>query len=59
MKTNNVEDFEEYLKEIHGEQYRGIDDEMPDDYQNWRSDLTDEETEHYKKEWITTVKNEK
>ena len=48
MKINETEEFEEYLEEVHGEQYRGLDDDMPDDYQEWRSDLTDEEIEQYK-----------
>lgn len=48
MKANNLEEFEEYLEEVHSEQYLGLDDDMPDDYQNWRSELTDEEIEQYK-----------
>lgn len=34
MKT-----FEDYLKENHAKNYRGLDDEMPDAYEAWVSDL--------------------
>ncbi len=30
MKT-----FEQYLQEMHAEQYIGTDDDMPDDFNNW------------------------
>ena len=28
-------DFEDFLQTKHAEQYQGLDDEMPDDYENW------------------------
>ena len=31
--------FKEYLSEKHGEQYTGLDDEMPDDFENWLTEL--------------------
>lgn len=32
-------DFEDYLQEKHAEQYDGLDDEMPEDYEEWLVDL--------------------
>jgi hypothetical protein len=32
-------DFEEFLMEEHSKQYRGLDDDMPDDYTNWLENL--------------------
>ena len=37
MKT--YKDFEDFLMEKHAEQYQGLDDEMPDDYEEWLADL--------------------
>ncbi len=37
MRT--YKDFEDYLQEKHAEQYTGLDDEMPDDYETWLADL--------------------
>ena len=39
--------FEDYLKEIHAKQYRGTDDQMPDDFQNWMEDLDNAELIEY------------
>ena len=36
MKT---ETFEDYLQEIHAAQYAGLDDDMPDDFNDWLADL--------------------
>jgi len=36
MKTKTFEDF---LKEKHAEQYTGLDDDMPDDYEKWFAEL--------------------
>ena len=33
----------ELLQEAHADQYTGLDDEMPDDCNNWISNLTDDE----------------
>ena len=38
MKT-----FEDYLKEVHGKSYMGLDDDMPDAYQDWVSNLDQDE----------------
>lgn len=31
--------FEDYLKENHAKHYRGLDDEMPDAYEKWVTEL--------------------
>ncbi len=33
-------DFEDYLQTKHAEQYTGLDDEMPDDYNDWLDNLS-------------------
>ncbi len=30
-----MKNFEEYLNTLHAEQYEGLDDEMPEDFNNW------------------------
>jgi hypothetical protein len=40
-------DFEDYLQTKHAEQYTGLDDEMPDDYEDWLSNLDQEELIRY------------
>lgn len=39
--------FEDYLKEVHAKQYHGLDDDMPDDYENWLSELGLEDVIEY------------
>lgn len=34
-----MKDFEDYLQTKHAEQYHGLDDEMPDDYNEWLENL--------------------
>lgn len=36
-------DFEDYIQTKHAEQYHGLDDEMPDDYNTWLEDLSIED----------------
>lgn len=42
-----ISKFEDYLEEIHAKQYHGLDDDMPDDYENWLSNLDIEELIEY------------
>ena len=35
--------FEDYLKEVHAQSYRGLDDDMPDAYDAWVSELSTEQ----------------
>ena len=37
MRT--YKDFEDFLQEKHGNQYTGLDDEMPEAYEEWLQDL--------------------
>ncbi len=43
--------FEEYLKNQHAEQYIGVDDDMPDDFDKWMSELDIEELIGYGNEF--------
>ena len=38
---------EDYLKEIHAKNYHGTDDNMPDDFESWISNLDVEEVIKY------------
>ena len=40
-------DFEDYLQWKHAEQYHGLDDDMPDDYNSWLDNLDQEELIEY------------
>lgn len=46
MKT-----FEDYLKDIHAQDYHGTDDDMPDDFDNWLTDLQVDELIDYAEVW--------
>jgi hypothetical protein len=35
--------FEEYLQEVHAEDYHGTDDDMPDSFDSWLADLDSSE----------------
>lgn len=48
----NYQTFEDYLRDIHAEQYRGLDDEMPDDYQDWLTDKSSVEIIEYAEEFF-------
>lgn len=39
--------FEDYLSNVHADQYTGLDDEMPEDYEEWLQDLDAEEWIEY------------
>lgn len=38
IHTNN-QLFEDFLRDVHAEQYHGTDDDMSDDFDNWLSNL--------------------
>lgn len=48
--------FEEYLQTKHAEQYRGVDDDMPDDFERWLCDLGIEEIVKYAEKWNDEAK---
>jgi len=45
LTANNMEytTFEDYLKEVHDKQYHGTADDAPDDYENWLSNVDQED----------------
>ena len=43
--------FENYLIDRHAVQYRGLDDEMPEDFNNWLEDLSVDEWIEYAEKW--------
>ena len=47
MKT-----FEEYLQDRHAGQYQGLDDEMPDNFNEWLCDLDPDEWIEYAGMWV-------
>ena len=51
--------FEQYLQEIHANDYHGLDDEMPDSFDAWVSELDAEEMKEYAEEWGEELEEEK
>lgn len=47
----NKNTFEEYLMEKHAEDYHGLDDDMPDAFEAWVSNLDSQEVGEYAEEW--------
>jgi len=43
--------FETYLQDKHAEQYQGLDDEMPDNFNEWLNDLGCDEIIEYTGMW--------
>lgn len=55
----NYKDFEDYLQTKHAEQAHGVlDDDMPDDYERWLSDLSAEEFIEYAEKYARIVGNQ-
>jgi len=52
LLTSKMKTFEDYLKEIHAQDYHGTDDDMPDAFEEWASELDDEQVEKHSNEWI-------
>ena len=44
-------EFEDYLAEVHGKDYMGFDDDMPDDFNDWVSNLSEKELAKYRKDF--------
>lgn len=51
IMRNFMKTFEDYLKQIHDKQYRGISDNAPDDYENWVSNMGADEFIEYSSEY--------
>ena len=49
--------FEDFLITKHAEQYRGLDDEMPDDYSDWLSGMDIDEMIHLGDAWMKEEKS--
>ena len=43
--------FMDFLSDKHADQYHGLDDDMPDDFENWVSNLDPQEFIDYAEEW--------
>lgn len=43
--------FNDYLKDIHAKQYKGLDDDMYDDFLEWKACLQDKERLEYMEEF--------
>ena len=50
--------FENYLEEQHAEQYNGLDDEMPDDRNDWFENLDVQEVIDYAEKFVSQVREE-
>lgn len=53
-ETMRRTDFEEFLQTKHAEQYRGTDDLMPEDYNEWLCELDVDTIIQYAEEWRKT-----
>jgi len=53
-----MKSFKDYLRQIHAEQYEGLDDEMPDDFDNWFSNLDAQEMFDYANAWVVELLEE-
>ena len=53
--TKKITDFEEYLINIHADQYFGLDDDMPDDYEDWLLNLGIQEIIDYAQDCINKI----
>ena len=50
--------FEEYLQDKHAAQYQGLDDEMPDNFNEWLCDLDTDEWSKYAERWCISILEE-
>ena len=46
--------FEQYLQDKHAAQYQGLDDEMPDNFNEWLEDMGPDEMIEYADKWHDT-----
>ena len=47
--------FQDYLVDRHAEQYQGLDDEMPDNYEKWLQNLDVDQIIFYANHWHDTL----
>lgn len=50
-------DFEDFLMSKHGDQYTGLDDGMPDDYEAWLLELDVNDLIKWANDYANTVKS--
>lgn len=55
--TDPAKTFEDYLKSVHGEDYRGTDDDMPDAYDAWLGALEGYELISYADAYAQTIRD--
>lgn len=46
--------FEQFMRDIHAKQYRGLDDEMPDDFSDWLSNMDIQQIVIYEEQFEKT-----
>jgi len=54
-EINIMKTFEEYLQEIHAQDYHGTDDDMPDSFDEWLTDLQVDDVIAYANRWGRTL----
>ena len=54
-KKHKPETFESFLQEKHMEDYHGTDDDAPDAYEHWISNLDTQEVMDFAEEWGATL----
>lgn len=47
--------FEEFLQQKHAEQYRGVDDDMAEDYERWIMELEIEQIIQFAERWHSNL----
>lgn len=55
MSQQTYRDFDDFLASKHAEQYHGLDDEMPDDFSDWCSNLDIGDLIKYADEYANAV----
>lgn len=51
-----MKNFTEYLQNIHAEDYHGVDDDMPDAFDNWLSELEVDDIIEYADGYANKIK---
>jgi len=51
MNLFNYGKFEDFLRSVHAKQYTGTDDDMPDDYDEWVSEIAQYKLVVYANMW--------
>lgn len=55
LKVPKQKLFEEFLQEFFNSQYNGLDDDMPDAFDTWISELDTQEVMDYAQRWGNTL----